>query len=613
MKLIKQRPLPFVLIAALAAAVFAQHAQRPAPDAPDIGRLKEHVGRLASGELEGRKTGTEGATRAAAYIANRFHDYGLGCPSPNRQCRHAGNHHLGYLKGFPYVAAVELGSGNSLLSTAGVKEAAVALREDWTPLGFSPNGAVRQASVVFVGHGITAAELKHDDYAGLDVKGKIALALAGTPDGDNPHGQFARFAEARWKAIAAKDKGAAALLVVAREGQFRDDRLAQLSYDQTAGEAGLPVAAVSRRAAAQLLGLTDAAQLDGLKVGAGGGSMAPGAGQARASLVVDLKRREAPADNVVGILEGTDPQLKRETIVIGAHYDHLGRGGRSSLSPHSQEVHHGADDNASGVAGLLELARAFAAERKNRRTLVFVAFAGEEEGLVGSHYYVNQPAVPLADTVGMINLDMIGRLKDDKLTVGGVGTASEWRGWLEAANGGGPKLALQLNEDGFGPSDHSSFYAKRVPVLFFFTGTHADYHKPSDTAEKINYEGHARVVGLVAEVVRSIDRAPTRPTYTLAKSAPNMAGRGFRVYLGTVPSYAESTDGLALDGVREDSPASRAGLRAGDKIVRLAGREIRNVYDYTYALGEMKGGQEYEVEAVRGGERLKLKITPQSR
>ncbi len=296
---------------------------------------------------------------------------------------------------------------------------------------------------------------------------------------------------------------------------------------------------------------------------------------------------------------------------------------------------------------MLELARIFTSENpRSRRTIVFVAFSGEEEGLLGSNYYVNHPIVPLGNTVAMINMDMIGRMKDNKLIVGGVGTAQEWRSIVESRNvmqgttvsAVGPSSAqagfpvvigangrtvvssdttkqfqLTLNEDGFGPSDHSSFYAKQIPVLFFWTGTHADYHKPSDTADKINYSDEARMLNFVARVVHDIDSNDKRTAYTVAKSESAGRSTGFRVYLGTIPNYADSNDGLLLDGVRDDSPAAKADIKAGDKIVKLAGRDVRNVYDYTYALGEMKAGQEYEVELLRSGERLTLKITPAAR
>jgi len=329
------------------------------------------------------------------------------------------------------------------------------------------------------------------------------------------------------------------------------------------------------------------------------------------------------AYNVIGVLEGHDPALKNEAIVIGAHYDHLGHGGQGSLAANSSDIHHGADDNASGTAAIIELARQFAKDKSNKRTIIFIAFSGEEDGLFGSKYYVNNPVFPLDKTVAMINLDMVGRLKDNKLTVGGIGTASEWKQLVEGRNTVGMHIpqhvyaqifALQLNEDGFGPSDHSSFYGKNIPVLFFFTGTHLDYHKPSDTFEKINYVGTARIVNFVAAIAKAADQNPTLPTYTVAKSSGTPGGRtGFSISLGTIPTYADSTDGMLLDGVRENSPASKAGLKAGDKVVKLAGKDVKNVVDYTAVMGEMKPDVEYDVVVVRGGETLTMKITPVKR
>jgi hypothetical protein len=334
------------------------------------------------------------------------------------------------------------------------------------------------------------------------------------------------------------------------------------------------------------------------------------------------------AYNVIGILEGTDKTLKNEAIVIGAHYDHLGRGGAGSLATDSGEIHYGADDNASGTAAIIEIARQFTKDRSNKRTLIFIAFSGEEDGVFGSKFYVNNPEFPLDRTVAMINLDMVGRLNENKLTIGGIGTASEWKALVEAKNARivkeetfsgnvgvslTPTFKLQLNEDGFGPSDHSSFYGKQIPVLFFFTGTHLDYHKPSDTSDKINYEGLNKVRRFVWEIVGGIDQNPKRPTYAVAKSA-NTGGRtGFNISLGTIPTYADSTDGMLLDGVRAGSPAEKAGLKAGDKVVQLAGKEVRNVMDYTAAMSEMKAGEEYEIVVLRGGERLTLKIVPVKR
>jgi aminopeptidase YwaD len=669
----------FLLITALCSAALAQKSMPTVT--PDVEHLRGHITYLASDALEGRRTGSSGANLAAEYIAKEFSRYGLrrsiGVDLPGMSILEADSPHR-YLQEFPYVAGVDLGKNNLFYINTRRADDTVALTvgQDWMPLGFSSNGEIRKAKYVFVGYGITATELKYDDYAGHIMNDTVAIALSGTPDGDNPHGQFARYEDPRWKAIAARNAGAKALFIIASEENFKDDRLARLHYDNSSGEAGLPVAVISMQTAAQLFpsgspkdvfaALTETAKT---KPKPSETPLTPGQDPVVTQAMVNslplngvalsvsiaVARHEVAATNVIGILDGSDPQLKKEVIVIGAHYDHLGKGGEGSLAPRVGEIHHGADDNASGVAGMLELARIFSLQRpRPRHTIVFMAFSGEEEGLLGSNYYVNHPIVPLANTVAMINMDMIGRMKDNKLIVGGIGTAPEWRQEIASANSveraetpssgadrptgqrlnervnvsialpsgsnlGTPvsldssNFQLTLNEDGFGPSDHSSFYAKQIPVLFFWTGTHDDYHKPSDTADKINYVDEARVVAMVGRIVKDIDNSDKRPTYTVAKSDSTGRSMGFRVYLGTIPNYADSNDGLLLDGVRDDSPATKAGLKAGDKIVKLAGRDVHNVYDYTYALGEMKAGEEYEVEVMRAGERLKLKIVPAAR
>jgi hypothetical protein len=656
-------------------------AQQPTPD---VQKLRTHITYLASDKLEGRRTGSEGANLAAEYIAKEFSRYGLQrsigydtqgmsileADSPNR-----------YLQKFPYVAGVELGIGNSLRIVpsrpSGQATASESIDfqvgEDWMPIGFSSNSRLESAPMAFVQFGISAPELNYDDYKDRRMKGYVVIALQGTPDGDNPHGQFGRYEDIRWKAIAARNAGAKALLIIAKEDQFKDERLTKLRYDNNGGDAGLPVAVISRQAARKILlaggeytDLTDIEKFLRVSIAKGGqvgnlitATKSPGPTLLTwpvMSLSINVMHRKVEAANVVGIVNGFDPILKNEFIVIGAHYDHLGRGGEGSLAPREGDIHHGADDNASGTAGLLELARIFASSSspRPRRTIIFIAFSGEEEGLLGSNYYVNHPLRPLENTVAMINMDMIGRMKNNKLIVGGVGTAGGWRtiidsaakfwgigvtpvpasygkplsGELTAKPDSSSKRAngqlttpldtvrafdLTLSEDGYGPSDHSSFYAKKVPVLFLWTGTHEDYHKPSDTADKINYEDESHILSFVTRIIRSVDAGDARPVYTVAKSESQGRTMGFRVYLGTIPNYADSGDGLLLDGVRDDSPAAKAGVKAGDRIVKLAGREVHNVYDYTYALGEMKAGQEYEVELLRGTERMKLTITPAAR
>ena len=681
--------------------VFSISAQTVKPTESEK-NLRTHVAYLASGELEGRRTGERGATMAAGYIANMFAQYKLKAGVSKAE---NGKATRSFLQPFPYVTGMEIGRDNFLrvIPETAAKENKMEAGVNWSPVGFSPNGYAAPAPLVFAGYGIVANEAQHDDYAALDAKDKIVLVFDSAPDAGNPHSPFSRF-NLHAKAKIAQEKGAKALLLIAGENNFKDDKRAQLKYDQTMGETAIPVAVISRSHAAQLFGVADLAEIEKAVANR---KDAPEAMRAKiknfpkttAQLKVDLvKKQAAEAYNVIGILEGNDPQLKNEAIVIGAHYDHLGKGGAGSLAVNSAEIHHGADDNASGVAAMLELARQFSQSKNNKRTIIFMAFGGEEEGLLGSKHYVNNPVFPLDKTVAMINLDMVGRLNEGKLTVGGIGTADEWRKMVEFKNlatpfvknssesqklqstrlivenalrekgfqnivvdtsannislkGTVPKgqltlavataqevakgvivnylvesndvplnsskenlfnFALQLNEDGFGPSDHASFYGKQIPVLFFFTGTHLDYHKPTDTAEKVNYDGLLKITKYVSEIVKSIDQNPNRPTYAVAKSA-NMGGRtGFNVSLGTVPSYAESNDGMTLDAVRDDSPAAKSGLKAGDKIIKLAGRDIRNVMDYTFVLGEMKAGEEYEVVVMRGAEKLTLKIVPAAR
>ena len=623
----KKQFLSFLLLISFVFSISAQTQKLSEAEK----NLRTHVAYLASDNLEGRRTGEQGATSAAGYVANMFANYKLkGGVSKTQNGKTSKN----YLQTFPYITGVEVApTGNEFKLSLGKTSAQQFQIEDnlpVKPVGFSPNGAVENAQIVFVGYGIVSEELKINDYQNLDVNGKVVLALDSENLRYNIHA----------KAKIAKDKGAIGLLVVSRQAKLEDDKLAQLKYDQTLGEAAVPTLIISRKTGANILGIKeselktveDVKAINTLKINI---EMTT---SPTVSFKINLVKKQSEAYNVIGILEGNDSVLKNEAIVIGAHYDHLGKGGTGSLAVNSTEIHHGADDNASGTAALIELARQFAKEKKNKRTIIFIAFGSEEEGLLGSKFYVNNPVFPLEKTVAMINMDMVGRLNENKLTVGGIGTASEWKSFVEqknidkssvleiqlpagATNSGLPGsemgykniFSLQLNEDGFGPSDHSSFYGKQIPVLFFFTGTHADYHKPSDTADKINYVGLEKVMLFVSEIVKSVDQNPTRPTYKVAQSSGMGNRTSFNVTIGVVPSYSESADGLLLDGVRDGSPAAIAGIKAGDKIVKLAGKEIRNISDYVVVLGEMKADTEYDIEVMRGTERLVLKVKPAAR
>src|SRR5215203_4701199 len=527
--------------------------------------LRKHIEYLASDKLEGRRTGEPGATSAAHYVADQFGKLKLK-PGSN-----SGNSKSTFLQPFPYISGVTLGADNSLqiVPANSTSENKMEVGVNWMPLGYSPNADIAPTNIVFAGFGVTAPEANYDDYKDLDVKDKIVLIFDNTPDAGNPHSAFSRF-DIHTKANIAKDKGAKAIILIAADNDFKNDRLAKLTYDRTLGETAVRVVGIARASAARSLSVDVAylADIESLRsrskeirISTTQIPARPGGTQTEtnppvkvttemmmagtATIRINLVKKQVDAYNVIGILPGTDSQLKNEAIIIGAHYDHLGHGGSGSLAANSTEIHHGADDNASGTSAVIELARQFAKEKTNKRTLLFMAFSGEEEGLLGSKYYVNNPVWPIEKTIAMINMDMVGRLNENKLTVGGVGTAGEWKAIVARDNmwaidpsevkilsdpgiagsgdhaPGKPQpirsataetFTLQLNEDGFGPSDHSSFYGKKIPVLFFFTGTHIDYHKPSDTADKINYEGLERITNYVGVIARSIDENPARPT-----------------------------------------------------------------------------------------------------
>jgi hypothetical protein len=313
--------------------------------------------------------------------------------------------------------------------------------------------------------------------------------------------------------------------------------------------------------------------------------------------------------NVVALVPGHDPVLRNEYVVIGAHFDHLGRSSASAMDPEAGSfVRNGADDNASGTAAALELARLFAA-KPSRRSVIIAHFSGEELGLLGSQWFVQHSPVPLENVVAMLNFDMVGRLRGDRLIVYGVGTARQLPALLDSANVE-PRLRISTIADGFGPSDHSSFYAKGIPVLHFFTDLHDDYHKSTDDTWKINAPGVARVVALSERVARAIADRPEPITPVRTAAAPRATGGGSNVYLGTIPDMAASESaGLRLTGVRAGSPADKAGLAAGDVIVGLGGRPVKDLYSYSDALYAHQPGQQIEIVYQRGGSQRSTVVT----
>jgi Tol biopolymer transport system component len=589
--------------AAIALLLVSSHAFADEP------QLKKDVYYLASDETEGRGIGTKGIDKAAAYLEGRMKAIGL-------KPAFGGS----YRQEFPIKTGVALDAGNEL---RGVEPT------DWTPLGFSSSGNV-SGPIAFVGYGITAPPLGYDDYAGIDLKGKVALMLRYEPQEKDDKSVFdgrkpSRWSAMRYKVLQARERGAVAVIFVT--GPLQDDskdKLPALANDGPQSPAGIPVIQVRRSVAEKWLGI-DLAQWQ-KEVDA---DLTPRSRvlehadlnpQARLiistlSLHVAVKNTFVRTSNIAGLIPG-EGALANDVVVIGAHYDHLGYGGEHSLKPNIRAIHSGADDNASGVASILGIAEQLRGASKgvrNRRTVLVCLFSGEESGLAGSGYLVDHSPVALSRVKAMINLDMVGALTGDALAALGAESAPEWKPLIERAEAG-TKLAVASRGDGYGPSDQTSFYAQRIPVLHFFTGAHERYHTPEDKADKINYPGMQRVVDLVTRVTAEVVSGDVTPQYARVTAAPAMEGdsRGYGAYLGTVPDYRAmdaTSGGVLLADVRSGGPADLAGIKGGDRIIEMAGTRIENLYDMTFALQDHKPGETIDVVVIRNEQKTTLRAT----
>ncbi|HSF57836.1 MAG TPA: M20/M25/M40 family metallo-hydrolase [Candidatus Binatia bacterium] len=612
MRTLKRRnPMPArASVFALAFAVFftvsARALETPSTADPRVDRLRDHVRYLASDELTGRGVETPGIKLARDYIAREFAKYGL----------RPGGDNGSYLQGFDVATGVTVKQPAIM---AFGKKPPLKLNEDWVPLGLSGSGRA-EGDIVFAGYGITAKEYGYDDYAGIDAKGKVVLVLRYEPppkDEKSPFQKAPRYsnhATLRAKANNARDHGAVGMILVdlSHSGDEQKELLSTLGSLWRGGNR-LLAAQVKRGAIEEWLD-ERGISLKSLKekIDREGKPASQPLPAVQVTLEVNLEEVRQRTENVIGILPGSDPTLKDENIVIGAHYDHVGFGHYGTRDSHtSGRIHYGADDNASGTAVLLQLAeRLSRAQFKPARTVVFAAFSAEELGLHGSRQYVNYPSVPLSSTKAMVNLDMVGRLRDKRLTVFGTRSA---RGLSAIVLEEAQKLGLQVTEsDGIGRSDHMSFYNKQIPALHLFTGSHADYHRPSDTWEKLNIEGMARVTELVQGLTERIANRKQPMVFVSLPSRPPTTGsepQGYGAYLGSIPEFGASEEGVRLAGVQDGSPAASAGLREGDVIIKLAEMKIQNLEDLTAALRSKKPGDSVEITVVRNSQHLTLKAT----
>lgn len=651
----------------------ARSAEKSAEEkiAAEEARLGDGVKYLASDELEGRGVGTKGLDLAADYIAAEFAKAGLETKvfgdSPFQKFNMSTDSEMGPKE------------QNRLILQAGDKKTELELGKNFRPLALGSSGAF-EAPLVFAGYGITSKEAEYDDYAGLDVKGKVLLILRKEPEQGNPHSKFegnkpSQHATFTRKIANALDHEAAAIIFVndrysleeqgkairkawldtvaaiakAQEKYAKIEKPTDADFDalkkavaeaekklaelgpklgeaedellafRGAGDGGngksLPVFFCTRAAIDPIVKAELGKDLAALEAEIDAGEKGPTPKSAalknvKATGEANVIRKNAEVKNVVGVLEGQG-SLADETVVVGAHYDHLGRGGAGSLAPWTVDIHNGADDNASGTTSLLEIARQCAERKKEglpRRRIVFIAFTGEERGLIGSARYCREPRFALDKTVAMVNLDMVGRLKDEKLIVYGTGTAKELDALVDQFS---PKYGFQISKkpEGYGPSDHSSFYAKKIPVLHLFTGTHSDYHRPSDDWDKINVPGMRRVAELSTDIVLSLAEAEHRPVYIEVKGGQPLAGDVKFPSFGSIPDYSFEGPGYRLSDVKPGGPAEKGGLKAGDIVLSFAGEKIAGVEGFMAALAKKKAGDKVEVKIKRVDEEKTLEVT----
>ena len=550
--------LVLLLTTALPASVYAQEIPI---DLSATKRMEQDLFFLSSDALKGRKPGTPEADVAREYIAGKMMAYGIEPMGEN-----------GYFQKFPVpeYAAVDYDA-----TTLSVGNAQLEGHVDFYPVSISCETGKASSKTVYVGYGITTEDGSYDDFKGLDVNGAIAVMNVSSPDGIHPHSAYAAYHSLNERVASLVEKGAKGILLINPEGTASDTQ----EFFKSINASSLPVFFVRNEKWANKL--MKRAQ--------------------KTTMSVSMSERFSDGYNVIGYIYNN----KRKTVVLGAHYDHLGMGGENSLYKGPAAIHNGADDNGSGTTLLLEAMRYYAQRQDTNYNYLIQFYSAEELGLIGSKYWANNPTFPLKEVEYMINSDMVGRLRDNRLQLSGTGTAVEWDEILDT-----PIHGLDIKKDpaGVGPSDQTSFYYKDLPVLHLFTGTHDDYHKPTDDADKINYKGMAKLASLIYTITARTAYYENvtfqKTTSSEQKTTPN-----FSVTLGVVPDYLFGGPGLRIDGANEGRPAANAGLKAGDVIMKIGAIVIDDIYAYMTALGAFKKGDTTALVYVRDGEEVETEIT----
>jgi len=562
-----------------------------------VNELKTHISYLASDELKGRLTGSAGDSLAAEYIRKDLKESGL-IPLYDKGFQH-----------FRITDKIINGPANSLK----ISGTSLTLGTDFATFAFSQNSSFG-GEVVFAGYGfeINGDSLKWSDYTGNDVKGKIVMILRADPEIEKTMSPFIRYSRDRDKVLQAKDMGASAVLLVSGKIFDSEDKFESLAKgDQSVG---IPAFRISRKIANQILEPKKLAiedlekKLNELRKPASFNTGVTVSGQS------DVVETTIPTRNVVMEIPGTDKTLKDQYVIIGAHFDHLGIGGAGSGSrvPDTLGVHHGADDNASGVGMALELAQKLAATpNSHKRSILVISFAGEEEGLLGSKHFTDKPEIDLNKVNAMVNLDMVGRLNENsQVQIGGVGTTDSFKKIIYASTDT-TVLKLSLSEEGYGPSDHASFYGKNIPVLFVTSGAHLDYHTPADTWDKINYQGMVKISDVAYKII--VDLANMDTKLTFKEAGPKVeVSRGTRrkgVTLGIMPDFAGNVkNGLRADLVTPGKPAALGGMKKGDIITSINAKPVNNIQDYMFRMNQLKHGETISVEVLRDSQKVVLII-----
>ncbi|HZR23414.1 MAG TPA: M28 family peptidase [Vicinamibacterales bacterium] len=565
---------------------------------------------LASDRLEGRLAGSNGERLAADFIVGELKAIGAK-PLPGQS---------DFRLPFDFTSGTK--DGGSKVEIMSAPNAGF-ISNNVRALSFSDNGDVT-GDVVFAGYGIVVPESQdfgYDSYATLDVKDKVVVVLRYFPeDADQKtKGILARYADLRYKAMAARQHGAKAIIVVTGPNSPNAGELAPMTFDTALAGSGIVAVTVTATVANALFQGAEKSLAEGQKALDSGNPHAAGfALKTRVTVHAAVIREKQTAHNIVGYLPATNGVngVPKPWVALGAHYDHLGRGEAGNTladKADTNNVHHGADDNASGTAAVLSIAAKLAKQSRHRNILVSL-WSAEEEGLIGSTAFATKPPVPLDQLEAYLNFDMVGRMQDNKLTIQATGTSPAWAKLIEQTNiQAGFDLALQA--DPYQPTDVATFNSASVPSLAFFTGTHVDYHKPSDTADKIDYDDLNRIVDFATSIAKRLSDATEVPQFTKVEQQTQGGGgrAGVRVFTGTIPDYSTEVKGLLLSGVIGGGPAEQAGLQKGDVIVEIAGQTIANIYDYTYALDVLKIGQPAKVVYLRNGERKETLLTPAAR